>query len=188
MSASGRWCVVSHLAGSGGTVAWDRSFTTSRQLHTTSEHSDLALNAAGQDVYVAVDYQANAGDFFMFNIDTNARTNLFPTYISGSATAYHVSGQAFAKPGWVLVSTYGTSGSNQWLHNKLFAVELKSGGRILNIGHHQSRLNGYFTEPQASVNRDFTRVIWASNFGTTSDTDIDAYMMYLPPSAIPAAQ
>jgi hypothetical protein len=88
----------------------------------------------------------------------------------------------------VLVSTYGTSGSNQWLHNKLFAVELKSGGRILNIGHHQSRLNGYFTEPQASVNRDFTRVIWASNFGTTSDTDIDAYMMYLPPSLIPAAQ
>jgi len=188
MSASGRWCVVSHLAGSGGTVAWDRSFTTSRQLHTTSEHSDLALNAQGQDVYVAVDYQANAGDFFMFNIDTNTRTNLFPTYISGSATAYHVSGQAFAKPGWVLVSTYGTSGSNQWLHNKLFAVELKSGGRILNIGHHQARLNGYFTEPQASVNRDFTRVIWASNFGTTSDTDIDAYMMYLPPSAVPAAQ
>ncbi|MGL4175839.1 MAG: choice-of-anchor X domain-containing protein, partial [Dermatophilaceae bacterium] len=188
MSASGRWCVVSHLAGSGGTVAWDRSFTTSRQLHSTSEHSDLALNAQGQDVYVAVDYQANAGDFFMHNIDTNVRTNLFPTYISGSATAYHVSGQAFAKPGWVLVSTYGASGSNQWLHNKLMAVELKSGGRILNIGHHQSRLSGYWTEPQASVNRDFTRVIWASNFGTTSDTDIDAYMMYLPPSAIPAAQ
>jgi hypothetical protein len=188
MSASGRWCVVSHLSGSGGTVAWDRTFTTSRQLHTTSEHSDLALNAAGQDVYVAVDYQANAGDFFMFNIDTNTRTNLFPTYLSGTATAYHVSGQAFAKPGWVLVSTYGSSGANQWLHNKLFAVELKSGGRILNIGHHQSRLSGYWTEPQASVSRDFTRVIWASNFGTTSSTDIDAYMMYLPPSAIPAAQ
>lgn len=188
MSASGRWCVVSHLAGSGGTVAWDRAFTTSRTLHTTSEHSDLALNAQGQDVFVAVDYQANAGDFFMFNIDTNTRTNLFPTYVAGSATAYHVSGQAFAKPGWVLVSTYGTSGSNQWLHNKLFAVELKSGGRILNIGHHQSRLNGYFTEPQASVSRDFTRVIWASNFGTTSDTDIDSYMIYLPPSVIPAAQ
>jgi len=188
MSASGRWCVVSHLAGSGGTVAWDRTFTTSRQLHTTSEHSDLALNAAGQDVYVAVDYQANAGDFFMFNIDTNTRTNLFPTYLSGTATAYHVSGQAFAKPGWVLMSTYGSSGANQWLHNKLFAVELKSGGRILNIGHHQSRLSGYWTEPQATVSRDFTRVIWASNFGTTSSTDIDAYMMYLPPSAIPAAQ
>lgn len=188
MSASGRWCVVSNLAGSGGTVAWDRSFTTSRQLHSTSEHSDLALNAQGQDVYVAVDYQANAGDFYMHNIDTNVRTNLFPTYVSGSATAYHVSGQAFGKPGWVLVSTYGASGSNQWLHNKLFAVELRSGGRILNIGHHQSRLNGYWTEPQASVNRDFTRVIWASNFGTTSDTDIDAYMMYLPPTAIPAAQ
>lgn len=188
MSASGRWCVVSNLSGNGGTVAWDRSFSTSRQLHHTSEHSDLALNAAGQDVYVALDYQANAGDFFMFNIDTNTRTNLFPTYLSGTATAYHVSGQAFAKPGWVLVSTYASGSPNQWLHNKLFAVELRAGGRILNIGHHQSRFNGYWTEPHATVNRDFTRVIWASNFGTTSDTDIDSYMIYLPPSAIPAAQ
>ena len=124
----------------------------------------------------------------MFIIHSNTPSNLDPTYISGTATAYHVSGQAFAKPGWVLVSTYGSSGANQWLHNKLFAVELRSGGRILNIGHHQSRLSGYWTEPQATVSRDFTRVIWASNFGTTSSTDIDAYMMYLPPSAIPAAQ
>lgn len=188
MSASGRWCVVSHLSGSGGTVAWDRGFTTSRQLHHTSEHSDLALNAQGQDVYVALDYQSNAGDFFMHNIDTNVRTVLFPTYLSGTATAYHVSGQAFAKPGWVLVSTYASGSPNQWLHNKLFAVELRQGGRILNIGHHQSRFNGYWTEPHATVNRDFTRIIWASNFGTTSGTDLDAYMIYLPPSAVPAAQ
>ena len=189
MSPSGRWCTVSHLEGAGGTVAWDRTFTTSRQLHRTSEHSDIALNAQGQDVFVAVDYQTNAGDFFMHNIDTNVRTTLFPTYIAGTATAYHVSGRAFGKPGWVLVSTYGASGSsNQWLHNKLFAVELRAGGRILNLGHHQSRLNGYWSEPHATVNRDFTRIVWASNWGTTSATDIDTYMMYLPPSAIPAAQ
>jgi len=188
MSASGRWCVVSHLSGQGGTVAWDRSFTTSRQLHHTSEHSDLALNAQGQDIYVALDYQSNAGDFFMHNIDTNTRTVLFTTYLQGTATAYHVSGQAFAKPGWALVSTYASGSPNQWLHNKLFAVELKPNGRILNIGHHQSRFNGYWTEPQATVNRDFTRIVWASNFGTTSDIDIDTYMIALPSGAIPDAQ
>lgn len=188
MSASGRWCVVSHLSGQGGTVAWDRTFTTSRQLHHTSEHSDLALNAQGQDVYVALDYQSNGGDFFMHNIDTNTKTALFGTYLQGTATAYHVSGQAFGKPGWVLVSTYASGSPNQWLHNKLFAVELKANGRILNIGHHQSRFNGYWTEPHATVNRDFTRIIWASNFGTTSDIDIDTYMIALPANAIPAAQ
>lgn len=189
MSPSGRWCVVSNLEGAGGTVAWDRTFTTSRPLHRGSEHSDIALNAQGQDVYVAVDYQTNAGDFFMHNIDTNVRTTLFPTYVAGTATAYHVSGRAFNRPGWVLVSTYGASGSsNQWLHNKLFAVELRAGGRILNIGHHHSRLNGYWSEPHATVNRDFTRILWASNWGTTSATDIDTYMMYLPPGAVPAAQ
>jgi hypothetical protein len=181
MSASGRWCVVSHLSGSGGTVAWDRQFTQSRLLHGTSEHSDLALDANGNDIYIAVDYQANQGDVFMFNIDTNVRTNLFPTYVGGAATAYHFSGKNFSRPGWALVSAYAGYGANQWYMNKLFAVELAPNPRILQIGHHQSRFNGYWTEPHASVNRDFTRVLWTSNWGTTSSTDVDAYMIHLAP-------
>jgi hypothetical protein len=181
MSASGRWCVVSHLSGSGGTVAWDRQFTQSRLLHGTSEHSDLALDAQGNDIYIAVDYQANQGDVFMYNIDTHVRTNLFPTYMGGSATAYHFSGKNFARPGWALVSAYAGYGPNQWYMNKLFAVELAPNPRIRQIGHHQSRFNGYWTEPHASVNRDFTRVLWTSNWGTTSSTDVDAYMIHLAP-------
>lgn len=185
MSASGRYCVVSHLAGSGGTVAWNRDFSGSKLLHGTSEHSDLALNAQGEDVYVAVDYQANAGDVFMFNIDTGVRTNLFPTYINGAATAYHFSGKAFSRPGWVLVSAYAGYGSNQWYMDKLYAVELSASPRILQIGHHQSRFNGYWTEPHASVSRDFSRVIWTSNWGSTSDMDVDTYMIHLAPQLIP---
>jgi len=164
MSASGRWCVVSHLAGSGGTVAWDRQFQQSRQLHTTSEHSDLALDANGNDIFVAVDYQANQGDVYMHNIDTNVRTNLFPTYMGGAATAYHFSGKAFDRPGWVLVSAYAGYGPNQWYMDKIYAVELTANPRILQIAHHQSRYSGYWTEPHASVSRDFTRILWSSNW------------------------
>ena len=180
MSASGRWCTISGGDVSGATMAWDRTFTQSVQLHHGGEHSDLALGADGHDYYVAVDYQSNAGDMYMLDIDTGVKTVLFPTYIEGTATAYHISGKAFAKPGWVLVSTYARSGAEKWLHERIMAVELKAAPKIINIAHHRSRYNGYWTEPHASVSRDFSHVSFSSNWGTTSDTDIDAFMVRLP--------
>ncbi len=180
MSASGRWCVVSHLAGDGGTVAWNRTFTDSLPLHHTSEHSDLAFGASGDDMFVFVDYQSNDGDLLMVNLDTGERTALFPTYIGGTATAYHVSGKSFARPGWVLLSTYADSGPEKWLHRRILAVELVENPRLVQLAHHHSEYNGYWTEPHASVSRDFSRVLFSSNWGSTSDTDVDAYMIRLP--------
>ncbi|PKM05789.1 MAG: hypothetical protein CVV14_14915, partial [Gammaproteobacteria bacterium HGW-Gammaproteobacteria-4] len=48
------------------------------------------------------------------------------------------------------------------------------------IAHHHTAYNGYWTEPHASVNRDFSRVFFTSNWGSGSDTDVDAYMVRLP--------
>lgn len=180
MSASGRWCVVSHLDGEDGTVAWNPTFTNSLELHHTSEHSDLALAANGDDVFVFVDYQSNRGDLMMVNLDTGERTALFPTYIQGSATAYHVSGKNFARPGWVLLSTYADSGGEKWLHRRIQAIELAADPEIVNLAHHHSSFHGYWTEPHASVNRDFTRVLFSSNWGNSSDTDVDAFLLRLP--------
>ena len=184
MSPSGRWCMVSNLVEGGGTVAWNLGFTQSRVLHRTSEHSDLALGADGHDYYVAVDYQSNAGELFMLDVDTGVRTALFPTYVGGTATAYHVSGKAHARPGWVLVSTYANDDATQWLHEKVFALELAPNPRIVNLAQHHVQYAGYWTEPHASVSRDFTRVLFNSNWGTASDTDVDAYLVALPPEAL----
>lgn len=180
MSAAGRWCIVSNLSGQGGTVAWNRTFTTSRTLHATSEHSDAALGPNGQDLFVFVDYQSHAGDLVMVDIDSGTRTTLFPTYIDRSSTAYHVSGKGFAKPGWALVSTYATSPPERWLHERIMAVELAANPTIIHLAHHQSRFNDYWTEPHASVSRDFSRVLFTSNWGTTSSEDVDAYMIQVP--------
>ncbi len=181
MSASGRHCVVSNLDGAGGTVAWNRTFTSSRQLHGTSEHSDLGLNRSGEDIFIFVDYQSQAGDLVMVNLDTGVRTTLFRTYIDRSATAYHVSAKNFDAPGWMLLSTYAYSGPERWLHERIMAVEMKADPTIIHLAHHQSRANGYWTEPHATVNRNFTRVLFTSNWGSTSDLDVDAYMIQLPP-------
>lgn len=183
MSPSGNYCVVSG-DGARGTVAYSRDFSTSRKLLQKSEHSDIAIDANGDDVYVSVDYQSAAGDVFMMNLRTGVRTALFPTYVAGSATALHISGKGFNKPGWVLLSTYGDYGGKQWLHKKIFAVQLSASPKILNLGFHRATENGYWTEPHATVNRDFTKVLFTSNWGSSSDTDVDAYMIEFPASVI----
>jgi hypothetical protein len=184
MSPSGNYCVMSG-DGASGTMVANRDFNNRRKIHPKSEHSDLAIDANGDDVYVSVDYQANAGDLFMVNLRTGVRTNLLPTYVNGTATALHISGKGFNKPGWALVSTYAdNSGARQWLHRKMFLVQLAANPLTYNLGFSHVSSNGYWSEPHASVNRDLNKVLFNSNWGSNSDTDIDAYLIDIPASAL----
>ncbi|UZD56197.1 InlB B-repeat-containing protein [Caldimonas aquatica] len=183
MSPSGNYCVVSS-DGASGTVAYSRDFSQQKKVHHKSEHSDIALDENGDDVYVAIDYQSNAGDVFMVNLRTGVRTVLFPTYLSGTATALHVSGKAYNKRGWVVISTYADGGGSlQWLHRKVMAVQLRADPVIYHLAHHHSAPAGYWTEPHASVNRDFTKILFNSNWDVASE-NIDTYMVELPAGAI----
>ncbi|MDO4643164.1 MAG: hypothetical protein Q4A74_04925 [Cardiobacteriaceae bacterium] len=212
MSPSGQYCVVSWAYNQLGTRAYTRDFSsphpasTSRQpyipLHSQSEHSDLALNKQGEDVYVSVDYQSSAGDVFMVNLKTGKRSLLFPSYLSGTATAMHFSGKAYNKPGWVLVSTYGeyhSSNQNvnlrntrlqQWLHRKIFAVSLEANPQIRPLAHADSDSkrkwgeDAYWAEPQATVNNDFTRILFNSTMNSNRIQDVETYMLVLPKGAL----
>ncbi len=183
MSPGGGYCVVSGTTID--TLVYDRDLTHPRLLLKGTEHSDLAIDAQGDDVYVAIDYESPGGQVFMTNLRTGRRTDLFPTYLEGTTTALHISGKAYDARGWVLVSTYaegiarGKPGP-QWLQGRLFAVSLQASPRIVLLAHHQSQFAKYWTEPQASTNRDMTRILFNSNWGTKSETDVDAYMLILP--------
>ena len=194
MSPSGKYVVPSWAFNRTlGTRAYTRDFSSHRVLHTMSEHSDLAFGPNGEDMYVVTDY--DAGTLRAVNLDTGASIDLLPMYpVSGAGYAAHVSGKAYKRPGWVVVSTYGDSSNygstspanpQQGMYRKVMAVELKPGGRVLNIAHTQSGADygGYFGEHQATVNLDFTRVVWAVNFG--SGTRIENVMVGLPSGAIP---
>ncbi len=187
MSPSGGYCVVSW---DDGVVAFDRTLTRGRALGVRGEHSDIAIDTQGQDVYVAVDYDATGGPLFMLRLSTGERTNLLDTYLDGTATALHVSGKAYRKPGWVIVSTYAaylasTGGKAAlWPHAKVMAVQLRASPRIVQLAHTQTADAGYWTEPQASINRDGTKVVFTSNWNVASDTDVDAYLVELPAGAL----
>ena len=120
----------------------------------------------------------------MINLRTGVRTTLFPTYVNGSYTAIHFSGKGYRKPGWALVSTYADSGARQWMHRKVFALQLKANPITYNLAHHHSVVNGYWAEPHATVNRDFTKVLFNSNWDSGSSENIDAYLIDLPQGAV----
>lgn len=190
MSPSGQFVVVSW---NDGPVVFDRQFRMPRQLAKRGEHSDIAVDENGDDVYISVDYEAPGGPAYMTNLRTGARTNLFDTYVGGIATALHFSGKAFDRPGWAVVSTYRDYAGKlkrlkslveredtiPWLNRKVFLVQLRPNPRIVNVAFHRSLYASYWTEPHASANRDLSKVIFNSNWGTASETDVDAYVVLL---------
>lgn len=76
---SSKYCVPSWAYNpSLGTRAYTADFSSYKQLLNESQHSDLALDKNGKDVYVASDY--GSGDVAMVCLKTGARTDLFCLY------------------------------------------------------------------------------------------------------------
>lgn len=179
-----------------GTRAYTLDFSSFRQLNTQSEHSDLALGPAGEDYYVVADQAAE--QVRAINMANGNAFNLMPLYPrSGSAYALHISGQAFDKPGWVLVSTYGDSANYgkvlpdstmEPMYRKLMLVELKPGGKQHAVAHTRAAERyqylsanegtAYFGEHQATLSRDGSRLLFATNFNDQGPPS--SYMIGLP--------
>lgn len=176
-----------------GTRAYTPDFSSFTQLHTGSEHSDLAVTADGAEVYLFSNYQS--GFVEMVDIATGARTALFGLYgPNASGTAMHISGTSFDRRGYAVMSFYGCSEnygaaecdpSKQWFFNKVVAVELKANPAIYALAHTQRGDSGYWGETQAVVNRDLTRVLFASSWGSSNETDISTYAIRVPACALP---
>ena len=66
-------------------------------------------------------------------------------------------------------------------------VEIAPNPRVYNLAYHRVYSDGYWTEPHSSPNRDFTRLMFNTNWGNESSTDVDDYMIELPQNALPPA-
>ena len=214
MSPTGSHCVIAS-DGPMGTRSYTRDFRTPYrpgssqpwlQLHAKSEHSDIALDADGQDTFVTVDY--TRGMVTMTNLHSGQQTPLFPVYPGRTATALHFSGKSYRKPGWVLVSSYAehhpddpsrplrNTTDQQWLHRKLLAVSLSANPQIRPIAHVDSTLHDrrpgsqpadldpYWAEPQASVNPDFTRMLFNSTWNGQHNRETEAFLVAVPAGAL----
>lgn len=209
ISALGHWLVVN-----GNDIwAWSPDFTKKIKLASSGGiHGDLGIGANGHDVFASVDFTSADGyDGAVYFVDLDncptvsasatsapicSRTVLFSMYQDGGWATPHFSLKSFNKPGWLLMSTYNTgsnTGTLPWFKEKVMAIELKASPKIYPLaftrrvpvtsGGDLDNAN-YWAEPHGSVNRDFTRIIYNSNWGNSNGTDVDAYIIELPANAL----
>lgn len=168
-----------------GLMVYDRDLTNGRSLLRIVGHSDLALDAEGREVMVFQDIDADS--ISLLDLASGAVTPLWPIDFSHTPIGLHFSGRAFNRPGWALVSTHdGDPAAYTWMDDLVFALELKSGGRVVRLAHTHSLVDAnqehdYWAEPHASANPDFTRVLFTSNWGRSGTGEVEMFMIDLPP-------
>jgi len=168
-----------------GLMVYDRGLQNGRGLLRIVGHSDTALDADGREVFVYQDIDTDT--ISMLDLESGVVTPLWPinfTYCDGCGM--HFSGRAFHLPGWVLVSYYdGDPVSHMWMDDHIFAIELKPDGRVVHFAQHHSIVDpeqehDYWAEPHASVNPDFTRILFTTNWGRSGTEEVEMYMIELP--------
>jgi hypothetical protein len=168
-----------------GLMVYEPDLTNGRGILRTVGHYDVVLNREGHEVVVYQDIDTD--HISVVDLATGAVTPLWPIDFSHTPLGFHFSGLAYDKPGWALVSTYsgGYPKAYTWMDDQVFALELVAGGRVVRLAHTHSMASprqdhDYWAEPQATVNRDFTRVVFTSNWGRAGSEAVDAYMLLLP--------
>jgi hypothetical protein len=169
-----------------GAMVYDRTLGSGKSVVRAIGHADLALDARGRDVAI---FQDNDQDqVAVVDLETGAVTPLHAIDFSQGTLGFHFSGRAGSRPGWAVVSVYDkVTKTKFWLSHLVYAIELKTGGRIVPLAHHHTLRDDdkgeadYFAEPHASTNLDLTRVVFTSNWHRVGTNTVDMYMIVLPP-------
>ncbi|MFH2039672.1 MAG: hypothetical protein ABIJ65_09595 [Chloroflexota bacterium] len=167
-----------------GLMVYGRDLQNGRGMVRAIGHSDLALDAEGREVVVFQDVDHDT--ISMLDLETGQSIPLYPIDFSFTGIGLHFSGQSYNMPGWIVVSTHdGDISSHTWMDDQVFALELKANGRVVHLAHTHSLVDenqehDYWSEPQASVNRDFSRVLFTSNWGRSGTDETEMYIIELP--------
>jgi hypothetical protein len=168
-----------------GLMVYDRNLANGRSLLRIVGHYDVALDAEGREVIIFQDIDQD--NISLLDLASGTVTPLWPIDFAHTAIGLHFSGCAFRRPGWALVSTHdGDAGAYTWMDDQVFAVELKAGGRVFRLAHTHSLVDedqehDYWAEPHASVNQDFTRIVFTSNWGRSGTGEVEMFLGDLPP-------
>jgi len=159
-----------------GTMAFNKDFTKATALAFNGEHGDTAVGVDGKDVYVGIEYQTD-GAIEIIDLDTGNITAKPYTQVWAPG-AFHISGRAVNKPGWVVISSYGQTANNGF-DNRVVAVSLGAEPVIYNLAHHYSTSRDYFSQPHATVNRQGTKILFGSDWGGNA-LNADTYIIHIP--------
>lgn len=172
-----------------GARAYTADFGSFTQLSVLGEHSDLGVDAEGNSVFISVTYRGGVGGneaplsdgvIYYRRLDNGQAYELpFNVYQNAGNAAVHISAlNSKAKPGWCVLSSYGSFTPSTWGDGIIAAIELvPNNARVIRLAHSQYRTADYFAEPQAVANDDLSRIGWATDFG---DGNIEFFFLGVP--------
>ncbi|MEJ5197322.1 MAG: hypothetical protein WHX53_00220 [Anaerolineae bacterium] len=181
------YCEPGHLgtpANPCGLMVYDRNLQNGRGLLRIIGHSDTALDAQGREVLVYQDIDTD--HISMLDLATGAVTPLWPIDFTYTGIGLHISGRGLDRPGWAVISTHDEdAASHTWMDDSVFLIELKASGRVVRLANTHSLVDpnqehDYWAEPQASANRDLSRVLFTSNWGRSGSDGVEMYLIELP--------
>lgn len=142
-----------------------------RQLNQTHNHSDLGVDTAGRE-------------FLFDNLTASSVNNNYPAlalrYLDGSPMKELrvVDWGAFASVSCqgpagfcILSSSRIAAAGNQPFETELSMINTMDGSAI-RLAHHRSSEAGYWAIPKASYSTDGSKIIYSSNWGNSSSTDL----------------
>jgi hypothetical protein len=198
ISPSGNYVVVDYadevIGRYHGVEVYDRNMNFIWQKPLGAGHSDLGIDANGDEILVMDIYNSDSNKVFLkkFKLASGAETIL----LSFSQLFYdHISCRNEARREWCFISTFDNPGrlthdSSSWLpfEDEVFALKLDGSRQVQRIAHHHSRRFSpvtpdpdnsiYWAEPHATISRSGKRMLWGSNWEqhVQSDTSCDTYV------------
>ena len=164
-----------------GVVSYDSQLLNPQALLPATGAADMAVDPSGREVLIYEDTRLNSVS--MLDLATHQVEALWLIDVHNGSLNLSISGQATMRSGWALVSSYSPDVNDlTWMDNTIFAIELKPNGRVVRLAHThtQADASGSFAGPQAVPNPDFTRVLFASNWGHSGAGESDLYLLALP--------
>jgi hypothetical protein len=195
MDPTGEWIVVV-LAGACpdgqpgtaeapcGVMVLDRVAPTWRGLTAEVGGGDVGLTTDGEPAWVY--HHAASNTLKMVDLASGQSTDLWAIDQSQDWTELVVSGAAFDRPGWAVISTFdATADSAAWHDDQVLAVELAAGGRTVRLAHHRSVVDwdadhSGWAIPRACPSRDLNRVLFVSNWGQVGVEHAETHMLWVP--------
>lgn len=157
-----------------------------------TDHGDFALGQDGNDIYVTDNAEDTWPDKLRHierhDLGSGARVDLLGADWRMSRL---ISGRAYNKPGWAIVSTYGNpalqADSVQVpFEDEIFALKLDGSGEVRRIIQHRSQrfskgdysYNNYWDQPNAAVSKSGRYILFTSNWRELNKPE-DVYLIDL---------
>lgn len=186
MSPNGTWVLIGadwdNAAPLTGLTLANRELTEFHRLDYGIAHSDVGLDSDGREIIVMQNTQTDFIDLIPLEPTTlpilesggdyagTGRVPLIRLFYDSDSPAGLNSGIHIScnLPGYCLVSTFTEPGRSEqnWLDRTLTLVHLdRQDPRVVYLAKVHGTAGAYWEETHASITRDGSRVVWASNWG-----------------------